>query len=393
VRLLMVVPRFGASVVGGAETLVRGLALRAVPEGTEVEVATTCALDHRTWANALPAGEVRDAGVLVRRFPVARREARRHERLMGRLMSGGRLSYLEQQELMATSVWSPELQRFVEEEGPEYDLILCAPYLFGVSFWAATAWPERTAMIPCLHDEPPAHLDAVRDVMQSVRGCLFNSPGEERLARRLFRVGGGGVVGVGLDPPTGPPARDFAARRRLGRYVLYAGRIEEAKRVDVAAEHVARYRRERRSDVTLVMVGQGEWRPPARHADAVRVIGYVDEEVRRAAYAEASALLNPSWLESLSLVLLEAWLEGTPALVAAQSDVMREHVANSGGGLTFADYDELAEGLDRILGDPDAAARMGAAGRAYVEREYGWPAVRERFAAVTAGLLEPLPTP
>jgi glycosyltransferase involved in cell wall biosynthesis len=141
------------------------------------------------------------------------------------------------------------------------------------------------------------------------------------------------------------------------------------------------------------MVGQGEWRPPARHADAVRVIGYVDEEVRRAAYAEAAALLNPSWLESLSLVLLEAWLEGTPALVAAQSDVMREHVANSGGGLTFADYDELAEGLDRILGDPDAAARMGAAGRAYVEREYGWPAVRERFAAVTAGLLEPLPTP
>jgi len=66
-------------------------------------------------------------------------------------------------------------------------------------------------------------------------------------------------------------------------------------------------------------------------------------------------------------------------------------VANSGGGLTFADYDELAEGLDRILGDPAAAARMGAAGRAYVEREYGWPAVRERFAAVMAGLLEPAP--
>jgi glycosyltransferase involved in cell wall biosynthesis len=382
----MVVPRFGPAIVGGAETLVRGLALNAGDVAGTVEVATTCAVDHQTWANVLPPGETEVDGILVRRFPVAQRDRRRHARLHGRLMGGGALSYLEQQELMATSVWSDGLQRFLDREGGGYDLVIAAPYLFGVSFWAAQAWPERTVFIPCLHDEPYAHLDVVRTVVGSVRGCIFNSPGEERLARRLFRVREGGVVGAGLTPPQEPPARRFAEPRRLGAYVLYAGRIEEGKRVDVAADYVARYRRERRSELRLVMIGAGSWRPAPRRADAVEVVGYVDEEDRRAAYAEAVALVNPSELESLSLVLLEAWQEGTPALVAAGSEVMREHCRRSGGGIPFGSYEQFAAALDRLQADPGAARAMGEAGREYVLREYSWPAVRERFAEVLGRL-------
>lgn len=383
----MVVPRFGPAVVGGAETLVRGLALHARGPDDVVEVATTCADDHRRWANVLPAGEHHDEGVLVRRFPVSPREERRHARLHARLLAGGRLSYLEEQELLATSVWSRQLDAFIDREGAGYDLIVCAPYLFGVAFWAAQVHPERTALILCLHDEPYAYLDAVGAMVAGVRGCVFNSPGEERLARRLFRVRAGGVVGAGISPPEGPAPTGFAAAHRLGRFVLYAGRIEEGKRVHVAAAHMARYRRERRSDVVLAMIGAGTWRPPARHADAVRLVGFVGEDEKRAAYAAAAALVNPSELESLSLVLLEAWREGTPALVAAGSEVMRDHCARSGGGLVFDDYEQFAAGLDRILGDREEARAMGAAGRDYVAREYGWPAVRERFGRVTRELV------
>lgn len=375
----MVVPRFGPEVVGGAETLVRGLALHA---DQRIEVATTCASDHRRWTNALPEGESLDGDVVVRRFAVAPRDESRHARLHGRMMSGRRLSYLEQQELMATSVWSSGLQRFLSEEGTGYDLIVCSPYLFGVTYWGAQAWPERTALIPCLHDEPNAHLEAVGALMASVRGCIFNSPAEERLARRLYRVRQSGVVGAGLDPWPGPPARSFAADRRLGPFLVYAGRMEEGKRVQVAAEYVSRYRRERGSEVVLAMIGAGDWRPRPLHADAVRVIGYVGEEEKRAAYAEAIALVNPSELESLSIVLLEAWREGTPALVAAGSEVMREHCRRSGAGLTFSSYEEFAAGLDRLLRDPEGARLMGEAGRDYVGSEYSWPAVRARFGEV-----------
>ena len=385
----MVTPRFGPDVVGGAEALARALALRATGPDIEVEVATTCALDHQTWENVLPEGSDHDGDVLVRRFPVSAGDSRQHARLAVRLMRGGRLSYAEELELLATSVWSRRLHRFVLEHADDYDLVVCTPYLFGVPFWAAQAAPARTVLIPCLHDEPQAHLRVVRSLIGRVRGCLFNSPGERRLAERIYGPQRGGVVGMGFDPPAGPAREGFAARHGLGRYVLYAGRIEEAKRVDVLSTHMARYRRERRSDVSLALIGRGPWRPRAKDADTVHAIGFVNEQEKRSAYAGAIALANPSELESLSIVLLEAWLEGTPALVAGTSDVLREHVERSSGGLAFEDYASFAGALDTLLDDPDAARAMGAAGRRYVEEEYSWSAVGARFretvGALTAG--------
>ncbi len=62
-RLLWVVPRFGAGLVGGAEMLVRGLATRALPEGWRSEIATTCAVNHFTWENELPSGTAEEDGV------------------------------------------------------------------------------------------------------------------------------------------------------------------------------------------------------------------------------------------------------------------------------------------------------------------------------------------
>jgi glycosyltransferase involved in cell wall biosynthesis len=105
----------------------------------------------------------------------------------------------------------------------------------------------------------------------------------------------------------------------------------------------------------------------------------VSPEERRAAYSEAVALVNPSHHESLSIVLMEAWLEGTPAVVAAGSDVLREHCELSGGGLTFGSYDQYRDAVDRLLSEPDLGRTMGAAGREYVLETYSWPAVRKRF--------------
>ena len=117
---------------------------------------------------------------------------------------------------------------------------MLAPYLFGTTIWGAQARPARSALLPCLHDEPYAHLRVVRDVVAAVRGCLFNAPGEERLARRLYPVRDGGVVGIGFDPPEGPAGPPPAAVAGLGPYLVYAGRLEEGKRVHVAVEHAVR---------------------------------------------------------------------------------------------------------------------------------------------------------
>jgi glycosyltransferase involved in cell wall biosynthesis len=84
-------------------------------------------------------------------------------------------------------------------------------------------------------------------------------------------------------------------------------------------------------------------------------------------------------LESLSLVLLEAWLEETPALVAQGSDVLRYHCEQSGGGFVFGSYEEYRNALDRLDDDQGLRDQMGRDGAAYVQATYGWPTVRSRL--------------
>jgi glycosyltransferase involved in cell wall biosynthesis len=371
--------------MGGAEALVRGLATRATPPGWSAEVAATCAVDHVSWRDALPAGETAEDGIRVHRFPVGPRDAAAYDRLHPAVLSGS-AGYSTQLEWLAQSVWSPALGAFLEARGGDYDLVVLAPYLFGTTVWGALIDPGRSALMPCLHDEPYARLDLVGRVMESVRGCVFNAPGEERLARRLYRVRGGGVVGMGHDAPAAPPAARFAEPRGLGRYVLYAGRLEEGKRVQVAVEWAVRHARERPDAPRLVLIGRGGYRPPPEAAGVVVEAGYVSEEDKRAAYAEALALVNPSTMESLSLVLMEAWLEGTPAVVASGSEVMRDHCERSGGGWAVDGYEGYREAIEALLDDPGLGRRRGDAGREYVLDVYGWPAVRERFRAVAEAL-------
>jgi glycosyltransferase involved in cell wall biosynthesis len=377
-RLLWILPRFGGSTVGGAERLVGELAARGVPADWSSEVATTCAADHFTWKNELPPGDSVEDGIVVRRFQVGPRDADRYEQLHPAILSG-EADYAAELEWLANSVWSPALLRYLEEEIGNYDLALFAPYFFGTSVWGAQVAPERSALVPCLHDEPYARLRTVRRLLESVRGCVFNSEAEERLARRISQIGHSGVVGLGFDPPVAKPVARFAESRGLGRYLLYAGRIEEGKRVNVAVDYAMRHAAERADAPRLVLIGSGTYEPPEEAEGIVLRVGFLDLEERRAAYAEAIALVNPSELESFSIVLMEAWREGTPALVAAGSEVMREHVERSGGGFLFESYQTYRDGVDRLLDERGLGWRMGESGREYVLDTYSWPAVRSRL--------------
>ena len=78
VKVAFVTPRYGPEVMGGAETAARQLAEHLVADcGWEVEVYSTCALDHVHLGGRARAGTTRLNGVTVHRFPSARgRDAR-----------------------------------------------------------------------------------------------------------------------------------------------------------------------------------------------------------------------------------------------------------------------------------------------------------------------------
>ena len=93
--------------------------------------------------------------------------------------------------------------------------------------------------------------------------------------------------------------------------------------------------------------------------------------------ANAALLVVPSPFESLSMVLLEAWNHGVPALVNGRCQVLKGQAKRSGGALYYQNYDEFAGALDVLLRQPELARDLGRSGRDYIDRVYRWPHVME----------------
>lgn len=386
-RIAFVVPRYGRDVVGGAETLCRLLAENLVAHGTPVDVLTTCAVNHFTWRNDLPAGDRVERGVTVRRFQVGPRNDDAFHFRHGAIAYAGHLPYGDQVHWMSDSVWSPGIL----DASPRYDWLIAMPYLFGTTFWSAVAHPDRTVMIPCLHDEHHARQEAVIDAIAACRGVMLNAPGEGVLLSRLLEERRPGmttrnapvVVGGGFDEVPIPDAarvQAFLDARGISPgYLMYAGRRERAKGLVDLFDHYRVYRDTVPDPRPLALMGSGELMPPDDIAHQVIDLGFLSEADRELAYAAAGALVQPSRLESFGLVLFESWMAGTPVVVNAQSDVLRGHCEVSGGGLSFTDAATFTEAILMAVHDDSIRARLAAAGRDYTLAEFRWDAVRGRF--------------
>ena len=376
-----VVPRYGEEVVGGAEDLARRTAEELTSRGHRVSAIATRALDHHTWKDHYPPGVTTLNGVEVTRFPA---QTRLGDPEMSRIaveLAAGRVPCEEDQRTWLSGVVSSrEMLDHIRNAGADYSHIIFLPYLFGTTFLGSAVRPEISYIVPCLHDEPYAHLPLVHQMLRSVKGLMFNSEGERRLAARLLGIDDPGpVVGMGFKRVEGDEAafRDRTPAR--GAVVLYAGRREQGKNTPLLVDYFARFAAERPGEATLVLMGAGDVTVPPSISHLVIDAGRVSEQAKWDGYAAASVFCQPSVNESLSIVLLESWLAGTPALVNRKCAVTREHVSASGGGLAFDGYDEFAESLLLLLSDSGQAEQAGQAGRAYVETEYNWDSVLQRL--------------
>ncbi|HEX2500795.1 MAG TPA: glycosyltransferase family 4 protein [Methylomirabilota bacterium] len=387
--LAFVAPWYGRDIAGGAEAECRATARALQGRGVPVEILTTCARDHASpWTDHHPDGVTEEDGLVVRRFKVRPRDPERYGRLQWRLDLGGVLTSFEEEDFVRESVNSNDLYAYLAAERDRYWYAFI-PYCFGTTWEGALVAPERSLLIPCLHDEPFARLKWTRRVLRVVRAACFHVPAERELAESLagpdperFRL-----VGEGVDPPpTGDGERFRRTYRVLDPFVLYAGRKAAEKNTPLLVEYFARYKLTHpRSRLKLVLVGPGGVRIPGRLSADILDLGFVSAQDKADAYAATLALCQPSLLESFSLVMMEAWLARAPALVHGRCRVTRDHCLASNGGLYFEDYFEFVEALEVLARDDALRRRMGEAGRAYVLAHYTWDRVTDNYLAVLRG--------
>ena len=388
-KLVYITPRFlPEGVVGGAETLIRDLALTSVQAGHEVHLLTSCATDHFTWRNEREPGEETVDGIHIHYFRV--NEDRNVEiflRVQDQIDKKRSISLEDQQRWADNSVCSRDLCAWLEKNGNAFDAILVGPYLFGITFQCAKIFPAKTWLIPCLHDEAFALLDIVAHMFRSVKGSLFNSEPEKALAMRLYNLDEscGQVVGMAMEPFDADPLV-FAQAHQLDKpYVLYCGRQEGGKNTPLLFDYMNSYIERRQGAVKLVLTGSGDVPVPDQLRPHVLNLGFVNEQEKHQAMAGAAAFIHPSTNESFGIVLLEAWLAGTPALVHDKGEVLRWQCAQAGAGLWFRYYPEFEAMLDRLLEDKILNRQLGENGRQYVINRYGRDAISQRLFAVLEG--------
>ena len=382
--LAVVLPRYGKSLGGGAETLASNLAYQLASRKLveKLEVWTTCALDHRTWENHFPQGESIEQGLIIRRFAVDERDLEvfiKHEIAQA---NAQQLSVSEQLDWLSQGVNSRALYQHIEAEGKNFDLILFAPYLFPTSFWGALVHPERSVIIPCLHDEHYAYNSIFYYLFSKVQGLIFNAKPEGDLAKKLYKIPDlpekSAVVGMGFEP-----LKQLAEPEKLPiekPYLLYSGRKEQGKNLDLLIRYFCEYREKfPETDLQLAMIGSGEVSFLDELPEAVIDLGFVSEEEKHALMKNAVALCQPSVNESFSIVLMEAWQHQTPVIVHADCAVTADHARTSGGGLYFANSPEFSAILQELHEDSGLRDALGRAGCEYVQNEYNWDAVVERF--------------
>ena len=388
-RLVFIAPRFAEhGTVGGAETLLKNLAEHAATAGRRVTFLTTCAQNHFSWENTLPPGQRRVGNLDVHFFPVdADRNVSAFLRVQSQIDHGAPLGPHDEETWIQNSVNSRALCEHLRTHGGDYDRVLAGPYLFGVTYNASRIWPEKTFLVPCLHDENFAYLGIMRGMFDRVAGCLFNSAPERELAQRLyaFPAAKSAVVGMGLDPFE-VDATAFAKRRGLDKpYVIYSGRRELLKGTPLLCDYLHAFRERTGRDVKLVCTGSGPIEAPTDLQEHILDLGFVSEQEKHEAMAGAVAFVHPSVNESFGIVLLEAWLARTPGLVHAKSAVLRWQCQQANGGLWFRHYPDFEEALLRLLDDPALRGTLGENGRRYVQTAYAWPAVEHRlFSALDA---------
>lgn len=377
-----VTPRYGDRVIGGSEAVMREAAHGLAARGFAVEVLTTCAWSHYTWANDLAPGASRDGDVAVRRFPVEHpRSLTAWAAVDVRMSQGEALTAAEELAWASGRFRVPSLYRHLL--GSTYDAVVFSPYLAWTTFACAPVVAERAIVMPCFHDEPAARLDLFAGLLGGTAAAWFLSEPERDLAASIGPLGPRPTVtGAGVAVPARHDPARFRARYGVtGPFALYAGRRELLKGWDRLAEVYRAARAHLDLGLDLVTFGANELRHDLRGAPGIIDLGPLPEEDVADAFAAATVYVQPSRNESFSRTVMESWLAGTPVLADRGGAVVAWHVARSQAGLLYGDDHELARALQLIGSRPEAARRLAAPGRAYVLEHYTWDVVLDRMAA------------
>jgi glycosyltransferase involved in cell wall biosynthesis len=402
VHAAFVLPRF-YPYRGGYENSMLAIARCLVGRGHRVSVFTTVADDLESlWLpgyKTFPA-EIFDVdGVSVLRFPICYKRWRRRVTRIAGLMPNWRWK---------SQFWTPGFRVPGLHDALRYiaaDAFHIGPLPYNNLMYAGLQAGEflRVPVIatPCAHLGETQSNAVSRHYLQRhqvelLRHCdqvlCMTDVERDHLHRtgvpleKLLTIG----HGIDFEEATGGDGEGFRRRHDIddGEVVLHLG-VKAYEKGSMTLVEAMKVLWARGSRAWLVMAGPSlsafDEYLAAQSQSMPRLVNLpaFPNEEKRHLLAAATLVAQPSRVESLGLVLMEAWANAKP-VVAADIEVSRSLVAGSGGGVAsaFGDSNLLAEEINRLLTDSSLREEMGRKGQAAAGAYDGatlWPRNAEVF--------------
>lgn len=379
-KLAFVVQRCGHEINGGAELHCLRIA-EHMKKYSDVEIITTRAFDHISWKDHYPAGREEINGIPVRRFSVNRtRDPERFGKIQDFILEREHTEADELKWLEEEGPLCPALVQYLKENKSAYDHFIFFSYRYYHSFWGIDAVPEKSVLVPTAEHDPVIHLTIFKKMFRKPRAFVYNSVEERALINTLSGNTDipGETVGVGIDlPPAFHPQKFREIHGIEGPYAVYVGRIETNKGCSELFDFFLRFKKKSPSMVKLVLVGESKIKIPP-HPD-VRYLGFLPEDEKFSAIKGADFLVLPSFYESLSMAMLEAWALGIPVLANARCEVLKGQCVRSNGGLIYEDEESFAESMSLLFGSPRFREVLGKNGREFFLNNYGWDVIEKKY--------------
>lgn len=393
---------------GGAQVYVQMLAERLVANGHEVTVLTTNAGEvEAIWdpsKRVLPPEASEVNGVSVRRFPLRHLPPAPYGYFAWRRLTVALAGTPLGREPVLTALarftpWCPGLQRALLDWDTRPDVVHGFAIPFEPLLLGAEACARRTGaaffVTPFLHTGPAGDRSVERGyAMPHQMGLLRRARGVIALSRteRAFLVARGvdparvhAVPGGIVPPDGGAKESDADAPAR----VLFLGAVTYDKGAVHLTEAVRRlWAAGLAVELDVVGTVTGQYRSylnglPAADRARVLVHAVVPEAEKQDLLARCTLLAMPSRVDSFGLVFLEAWAHGRP-VIGARAGGVPDVIDDGDNGLLvpFGDVAALAAAIQRLLGDPALARRLGAAGCAKLHAQFTWERVYDRLAGL-----------
>jgi D-inositol-3-phosphate glycosyltransferase len=315
------------------------------------------------------------------------------------------------------------IQEFVDQKGLRYDVIHSHYWMSGLAakvlkeswkvgvvhmFHTLGLMKQRVAR-DASEKEGDYRINGEREVLRFADRIIAATPAELAQLQWLYQADTRkiSIVPPGVEMSKFYPIPDDEAKAFIGippceRMLLFVGRIEPLKGIDILLEALSIMRRQGvivclsviGGDPTLSsesnsieMTRLQALREQYGLVDMVTFLGQRAQDTLPYYYSAARAVVVPSHYESFGMVALEAMACGTP-VVASQVGGLAYLIQDGETGFTVPvdDPQALAERLTCLVLDDDLHAEMGSRAAAFA-REYRWENIAERIIDIYAELM------